>query len=291
MNYLDALGVPNHPDAREEQYDDLVSLLKHSRARQAFENLGYQFVTFKTLYPWIDITDSDIYFDAEASTPLLNRQESLNFTYLFMKTTALRPLLEYLDADPERLAQLPSFALNLVNPDNPMFSLIDYGQYQQNEFAFDTLETLPEIPGKKFVYAHLFAVHQPYVYRADGGYTPATSIEGPQDYANAIRHTDQRILKIVKNLIKNSKVPPVIILQGDHGKPTTNLRVRELNALYLPEGGGAKFYPGMTPVNTFRLILDTYFGQNYGLLPDHSYHAPYKTPYQMESVAPSCAAP
>ncbi len=291
MNYLDALGVPNHPDAVEEQYDDLVQLLKHSQARQDFEALGYQFVTFKALYPWIDITDSDIYFDAEASTSLLNRQETINFTYLFLRNTALRPLLEYLDADPERLARLPAFASNLVNPKNPLYSSKDYGQYLQNEFAFDTIETLPEIPGKKFVYAHLFAVHQPYVYRADGGYQPPTPIEGPQDYANAIQHTDERILKIVKKLIANSKIPPVIILQGDHGKPVSTLRVRELNAQFLPDGGAEQFQPGRTPVNTFRFILNYYFDQNLPLLPDVSYHAPYTTPYQMEVVPGSCATP
>jgi hypothetical protein len=291
MDYLDALGVPDYPEAVEERYDDFVPLLKYSRARQEFEKLGYQFVTFKALYPWIDITDSDIYFDAQSATPLLNRQEAINFQYLFFRNTALRPLLEYLEATPERLSQLPAFLLDYINPGHPLFSLKDYGQYVQNEFAFDTLETLPEIPGKKFIYAHLFAVHQPYVYREDGGYAPAGAIERPQDYANAIHHTNERILEIVKKLIQNSKIPPVIILQGDHGKPVTQLRVRQLNALYLPDGGAEKFYPGMTPVNTFRVILDTYFGQNLGTLPDRSYHSPYQTPYRLEPVAGSCGTP
>ena len=92
--------------------------------------------------------------------------------------------------------------------------------------------------------------------------------------------------------MKNSTVAPVIILQGDHGFPTDATRVRILDAFYLPDGGAAKHYNGMTPVNTFRMIFDTYFSQSFPMLPDRSYHTPYQTPpraYQFDPVPPSCA--
>lgn len=44
----------------------------------------------------------------------------------------------------------------------------------------------------------------------------------------------------------------------------------------------------MTPVNTFRVVLDYYFGQNNGLLPDRSFHSPQYKPYQFEEIPPSC---
>lgn len=91
--------------------------------------------------------------------------------------------------------------------------------------------------------------------------------------------------------MKKSSVPPVIILQGDHNNAVTADRVKILNAYYLPDGGAAKAYRGMTPVNTFRLVLDYYFGQSLGFLPDRSYHSPYRKPYQFQEVATSCPQP
>jgi len=41
--------------------------------------------------------------------------------------------------------------------------------------------------------------------------------------------------------------------------------------MHLPDPDGqAAFYNSISPVNTFRLILDTYFGESLGLPPDRS---------------------
>jgi hypothetical protein len=57
---------------------------------------------------------------------------------------------------------------------------------------------------------------------------------------------------------------------GDHGLRSDN-RYKILNAYYLPEDGSQNLYSAITPVNSFRLIFDTYFGSNYGLTHDTSY--------------------
>ena len=59
----------------------------------------------------------------------------------------------------------------------------------------------------------------------------------------------------------------------------TNLqdRMRILNAYYLPDGGEEVLYPSISPVNTFRLILNYYFGTSYPLLDDTAYHSGYET--------------
>jgi hypothetical protein len=49
------------------------------------------------------------------------------------------------------------------------------------------------------------------------------------------------------------------------------LNVLILNAYYLPDVGSDSIYLTLTPVNTFRLILNQYFGGNLELLPDASY--------------------
>jgi len=45
-----------------------------------------------------------------------------------------------------------------------------------------------------------------------------------------------------------------------------------LNAYYLPNGGHDLLYDSITPVNTFRVIFNHYFGKDYGLLKDRSFY-------------------
>jgi len=45
---------------------------------------------------------------------------------------------------------------------------VEYRLYDQYQFALEKIKELPEIPGSKFVYAHLFITHSPFVYQTDG---------------------------------------------------------------------------------------------------------------------------
>ncbi len=108
--------------------------------------------------------------------------------------------------------------------------------------------------------------------------------------------------KLVNEILLKSEVPPIIILQADHGSassfpghygseawlhPADNMfreRLGILNAYYLPSGGSDFLYESVTPVNTFRLIFDFYFDTNYGLLDDQSYYSSYKRPYDFINV-------
>jgi hypothetical protein len=47
-----------------------------------------------------------------------------------------------------------------------------------------------------------------------------------------------------------------------------------LNAIYFPNGDYSALYETITPVNTFRVVFNQYFGQDVPLLPDSS-HAYY----------------
>jgi hypothetical protein len=85
-----------------------------------------------------------------------------------------------------------------------------------------------------------------------------------------VQYIDKRIVPILQTVISKSKNPPIIILMGDHGLENLNRRT-DLLAYYLPKNGNAKLYPNISPVNSFRLIFDEYFGANYPLLPDITY--------------------
>ncbi|MFC1476256.1 hypothetical protein ACFLQW_04575, partial [Candidatus Zixiibacteriota bacterium] len=56
---------------------------------------------------------------------------------------------------------------------------------------------------------------------------------------------------------------------------------------YLPEGGDSLLYETITPVNTFRVILDHYFNQQLALLPDESHYSMWGKPYYFVPVSPA----
>ena len=57
-----------------------------------------------------------------------------------------------------------------------------------------------------------------------------------------------------------------------------------LAALYLPEGGDAELYPGISPVNFFRVVLSHYFGADLPRLEDRSYYSSHRLPYRFIDV-------
>ena len=61
-------------------------------------------------------------------------------------------------------------------------------------------------------------------------------------------------------------------------------RASILNAYYMPQGKTDLLYPAITPVNSFRVIFNTYFGTNYRLLPDQTYYSPLVNPYDFIDI-------
>jgi len=287
MNYLDKLGFNLKPEATVLNTQIFINDLQKSLVRRNFEALGYMTVTFKALYPYIDIQDSDYYYDFEKTTSRLDNLESLNFQYLFFRTTLLRMVIESQEFAPDLFKKVPPVLLSLINPKASLFSSRAYRQYEQNLYAFDMLEKVPTLPGKKFVYAHLFDTHQPLVFNPDGTIR-TNEAQDNSAYRDAVIYTNTRLIEVVKSILSQSKTPPIIIIQGDHSYTWSKNRNRILNAYYLPDGGNAKVYPTITPVNTFRLVFDQYFGGNYEFVPDQSYYSKDDFPYAFEKVASSC---
>lgn len=277
MQYLDVLGV-DYSDDKER----FSPLLQHSLVRTKFEDLGYSTITFKSLYPALDILDSTYYFDYFEDETDSYGLASLNFQYLFLRTTVIRPILEYLEVRPT--LHLSSFWAAWI-PVNTTLTGRDYQQYQQNVFALDSLEALPDLPDKKFVYAHLYTMHQPFVFDANGDFHPALAQDNA-GYRAQVAYTTRRLLEIVSSILEKSEIPPVIIIQGDHSYSKLANRVKIMNAYYLPEGGDKYLYPSITPVNTFRTIFNIYFGGEYELLPDTSYYGDEQK--NLYEASPTC---
>jgi hypothetical protein len=152
-----------------------------------------------------------------------------------------------------------------------------------------TLEELPQvvdIPGPKFVFVHIIAPHWPHVFGPNGDpvHVHPDSVSG---YRDQVIFISKQIEPILSQILNKSATPPVIVIQGDHGAviESPERRMAILNAYYLPGGGSEHLYENISPVNTFRLILDQYFGDNLPLLQDQAFYSRYDQPFDFQEVA------
>jgi hypothetical protein len=181
-------------------------------------------------------------------------------------------------------------------------------------WACDELSRVARMPYRKFVFAHLLVPHPPFVFGphgehvfpkerdsfdlADGSHLtrrlPREAYK--RGYAAQVAYTNKRLLKAVDDILAGSKKRPVLILQGDHGprmfvdwrslaKTDTHEVFANLNAIATPARDGATFlYPTLSPVNSFRLLFNHYFGAHFARLPDRSYYSTILDPYNLTDV-------
>lgn len=293
MNYLDSAEYqgefPIGSDISEVDYQAMRDYLRHSQVRKFLEDRGYQMITFETGYWWLDIDDTGTYI-VENNNPLKKYSSAYalsNFEDMLIRSTALRLVTE------ANAAYLSPLTHAVKTPTEQ--------HYEWVKFALDQLGQVPQMPGKKFVYFHVLAPHDPFVFAPDGSYlySPNSNDEANSDipgYPNSIQYLNNRIVEIVKQIMATSKTQPIIVIQGDHGWDP-RYRNQILNAYHLPDGGSADIYPTITPVNTFRVIFDRYFGASYPLLPDQSYFSMgsdfpvfgiQSRPYQLTPVPNTC---
>lgn len=171
--------------------------------------------------------------------------------------------------------------------------------------ALTDLKVVPTIDGPKFVFAHIILPHKPNIFTPEGEII-SPEVEATQNYdkgyINNLKYASREILTII-NKIKEVNKDSVIIIQGDTG-PTSIwgyglyssenggslvgldkahpewiwLKMNILNALYLPGAPKPTLEKFDTPVNTFRLIFNYYFGSNYSILPERHYFMEAITP-------------
>jgi hypothetical protein len=254
----------------------LRPLIGSSAVRRSLETLGYRTVAFDTGYTFINLQDADLYLSPRLGNGLAG------FELLFLRSTAGLIVLDSATLLPRLLAPA------LHHPLDEHRGRVLY--------AFDELERLGGEPGPKYVYAHIVSPHDPFVFGAGGeplNSPPVTSVVGgeweQQAYADQARYISRRALTMLEKLIAGSTRPLVILLQADHG-PGWNSdagRMAILNAYRFP-GAEQAISPGISPVNSFRVLFNSLFGTTFSLLPDVSYFSIYPAPYDFTLVPPSC---
>ncbi|HEU0296615.1 MAG TPA: sulfatase-like hydrolase/transferase [Anaerolineales bacterium] len=161
--------------------------------------------------------------------------------------------------------------------ENALVRLEYYEHYLQTKYILDALPEIARLKGPKFVFVHMLVPHIPHVFTPDGEfrYPDDPSRNGYRDNAMFI---DQALVPVLNEILAESDEPPVIVLMGDHGPPATKFtspeaRMKILNAYYVNSNAESELYDSVTPINSFRIVLNEYFGSDYPLLEDISYYA------------------
>tara|TARA_B100001179_G_scaffold231101_1_gene220191 strand:+ start:127 stop:1683 length:1557 start_codon:yes stop_codon:yes gene_type:complete len=139
-----------------------------------------------------------------------------------------------------------------------------------------------------FVFSHILVPHPPYLFGPEG--EPVSSVrpqglESWQDkegYINNVKFANKKITQIIDELLTDPENPPVIIIQADHGygfdidmselsKENLEQKMSIFSAYYLPGTEENLSDDVITPVNTFRIIFNSYFDADYDLLENKMY--------------------
>jgi len=242
-----------------------------------FKTLGYKYVNIGSQWHW---TNTSPIQDIEIIPSRQSKQKILKFeldelAMVYLQTTILKPFIE---------ADIQNTLVTQIT------DAIEKTQ-KVSEFAESTL-----------TFTHLLIPHPPYIFNRDGVIQGQTKLEldnhgfsDKEKFMEQTIYTNKLTLDLVDAIITNSDSPPIIIIASDHG-PASSLGRRDfenigpdeldeegvkermgiLNAYYFPDQNYKELYQQITPVNTFRLILRQYFGQDIELLPDHSYFSDNK---------------
>ena len=243
--------------------------------------IGYEIVVFDSGSDDTNDQYADIFVTPKSSQ--LEDDQFINpFEQLLLSTTAAALLFQgsSLDAGPGEANDVFAKAVNRELAQRR--ELITH--------AFGSLAGHGASGGEQLLFSHIFLPHFPFLYGPDGEelqyhqnlnlYWYEVEPENYIEYYNyQIDYLNQAVLDAVDEILGASEGPVVIVLQSDHGdrkfidfdEPTSagvNARSAILNAIYYSDGNYESLYQSVTPVNTFRLIFNHWFGTEYPLLPD-----------------------
>jgi len=263
---FDYLDMPDRDEkiSKMKISRELMNLIKNNRCASLLKKEGYTFISFATTDYLVNINNADIYMDN---------------------------------------VKMTEFQLALLR-NTPLTFIISPLEVYRNNFS-DTMEELAHIKkinSPKFVFALLHGVHGPLIFGACGEKLPYEGYRRywaykekelyKERYKNQVIFMNKQMEKLIDNILSNSTVPPVIILQGDHGpdlKGDSYLKGRMsiLNAYYVRQNCKKELYEHITPVNTFRIILNGYFNAKLPVLKDKIFFSTGAEYYKVIDVTDS----
>jgi hypothetical protein len=170
--------------------------------------------------------------------------------------------------------------------------------------TFDGLARVPAMAGPVFAFAHVISPHKPFTFDEHC----RTLSAGPKrrvggGYVRQVECLDHMVLRLVNTLLRDSEVPPVILLQGDHGtsapafdRAVTNdeipaaaarERFAAFGAYYLPGAGRGAMGDSVTVVNVLGDVLRAYFAADLPRQSDAMFLSTYPAPYVFRRASPA----
>lgn len=268
MEYINYLSEQEGKSSKDKSV--LSEMIQSNKLTKLLSDFGYQ---TERMGSWYSLTSYN-----SNNTSLLNKLFFTEFTITLLKTTILH-----------------SFSEQFMAP------MLREGVTE----TFNAIKRLANTQKPTFVFAHIICPHPPFIFGENGEkITWLQSVNQKLDpgtyYINQLKYINKLTINMLNTLVETSAVKPIIIIQGDHGaayvtrdimaspiEPPADFikaQMSILNAYYVPEDIKKTLYPSITPVNSFRKILNISFGTNFNKLPDSSYYSRHISPYDFSNV-------
>jgi len=204
----------------------------------------------------IDLVPDDFYLDRSK-----NRFRIVQpFIPLYIDTTLLRIIRSQLEK------------LNRQNDIAPLRHLSPQ-RFLDTIEAVDAITAMPEAT---FTFIHLLKPHFPINFDAQGNIIPALDSPNHEQYFAEFGFVNAKFLELIDKILNGSDNPPVIIFQADHGSYLGDVMTKDgkriyfdiYSAILLPESKTFRYPQPYTAINTFPLVLNTFFDANLPLQED-----------------------
>jgi hypothetical protein len=277
MKYLQEMDTSLTPEKTDRSLVD--GLLLNNTVIKEFKKFGYTIETIQSFIGFLNFNETDVYY--KLPNEFFLTMPFQPFEVLFLKTTFGKVATEL---------HIPAIDNFIQKAFYPWYDFV-----RSQEFILNKLPDIIEDPSPKFVFVHVYIPHHPFIFNPDGTYTmddafyreaynyPINDDLFRIGYLNQIQFVNSRILSFVNKAIKSSAFQPIIIIQGDHGQKWDQ-RMKILNAYYFPSRGYEELYSTISPVNSFRVLFNQYFHEEFPLEKDISFLSSAQTPYDYQII-------
>jgi hypothetical protein len=283
MKYLNNLPAVVGNESKDQRF--LYQMLDNNLVMRNFKSAGYQVYNFDS-GAWstrsLNIADEN----------LCSKNQAADFRTLYqVKQTSILRALDIFIKEPTS---------RIFHQEHRDRILCQFGEITE-------IKQRTEKP--IFVFMHVLSPHDPFVFGPNGEevdykftfgpgvITPfeptfdlaLTSSEKIKAYRDQVIYLSKILRQTVDKLLENSDNPPIIIIQSDTGPDLSFSditkegsyvgRMSIFNAYYFPNKEYNLLYNDITPVNSFRVVFDSQFQTNYGLLEDKVFFSTYEKPY------------
>jgi hypothetical protein len=180
------------------------------------------------------------------------------------------------------------------------------------EWKLEQVAALPDSGGPILAILHLLAPHEPYVFagncRHQTPFWPMSDVgrdsaEIVRSYAAQVQCVNRLVLRTVTDIIARSRVPPVILLQSDHGHgriaidpmrgillplealSATQVAERtDVFAAYRFTGAAGAVWPSMSPVNVLPTVFNLVLGTSLPRHADRTYWSSFARPLDLTEI-------